>query len=172
MIIGAAPAAFIGAKITLSTPGQYLEVLIAIFIALAGINALRGQKVNESSSNISNRFVLIFIGVVAGIGSALTGTGGPLIVVPIMVSLKVAAHTAIGFSQVIQLPIASLATLSNFLYGSVDLIVGGVIAGGVIIGSLFGAKLAHLFSSRIMQRILSIVLVVVGVGMIGRILWY
>ena len=172
MIIGAAPAAFIGAKITLSTPGQYLEVLIAIFIALAGINALRGQKVNESSSNISNRFVLIFIGVVAGIGSALTGTGGPLIVVPIMVSLKVAAHTAIGFSQVIQLPIASLATLSNFLYGSVDLIVGGVIAGGVIIGSLFGAKLAHLFSSSIMQRILSIVLVVVGVGMIGRILWY
>ena len=43
MIIGAAPAAFIGAKVTLSTPGQYLEVLIAVFIALAGINALRGQ---------------------------------------------------------------------------------------------------------------------------------
>ena len=82
-----------------------------------------------------------------GVGSALTGTGGPLFVVPIMVSLKVAAHTAIGFSQAIQFPIASLATFSNFLYGTVDLIVGGLVAGGVIIGSIFGAKLAHLFST-------------------------
>jgi len=172
LIIGAAPAAFIGAKVTLSTSGQYLEVLIAIFVVLAGINALRGQKSIDGSSNLNNPYALIFIGIVAGVGSALTGTGGTLIVVAIMVSLKVAAHTAIGFSQVIQLPIASLATFSNFLYGSVDLIVGGIVAGGVIIGSIFGAKLAHLFSSIIMHRILSMVLIIVGIAMIGRIFWY
>ena len=172
LIIGAAPAAFIGAKITLSTPGHYLEILIALFVVAAGINAMRSQKSMEHSSNITNRYALIFIGILTGIGSALTGTGGPLFLVPIMVSLKVAAHTAIGFSQAIQFPIASLATFSNFLYGSVDLIVGGLVAGGVIIGSIFGAKLAHLFSTTLMHRILSVVLVVVGVIMIGRVLVY
>jgi uncharacterized protein len=169
LIIGAAPAAFIGAKVTLSTPGQYLEILIALLVVAAGIKAMRSQKISEHSSNITNRYALVFIGIVTGVGSALTGTGGPLFVVPIMVSLKVAAHTAIGFSQAIQFPIASLATFSNFLYGTVDLIVGGLVAGGVIIGSIFGAKLAHFFSTTIMHRILSVVLVMVGVIMIGRV---
>ncbi|HIF58999.1 MAG TPA: sulfite exporter TauE/SafE family protein [Rhodospirillales bacterium] len=172
LFIGAAPAAFVGAKVTLSIPGQYLEFLIALFVVAAGINAMRNQKSKEGSLNITNPFALLSIGVVTGIGSALTGTGGPLFIVPIMVSLKVAAHTAIGFGQAIQLPIASLATIGNFLYGSVDLIVGGVIAGGIIIGSTFGAKLAHLFSSAIMNRILALVLVTVGMIMIGRVFWY
>jgi hypothetical protein len=172
LIIGAAPAAFVGAKITLSIPGQYLEILIALFVVSAGVNALRGHTSAELGSNITNAYALILIGILTGIGSALTGTGGPLFVVPIMVTLKVAAHTAIGFSQAIQLPIASLATFSNFLYGSVDLIVGCVIAGGVTIGSMYGAKLAHLLSSSIMYRILSIVLVIVGVIMISRVCWY
>ena len=169
LIIGAAPAAFIGAKVTLSTPGQYLEILIALLVVAAGVNAMRSKKISEHSSNITNRYALVFIGIVTGVGSALTGTGGPLFVVPIMVSLKVGAHTAIGFSQAIQFPIASLATFSNFLYGTVDLIVGGLVAGGVIIGSIFGAKLAHLFSTTLMHRILSVVLVMVGVIMIGRV---
>ena len=169
LIIGAAPAAFIGAKVTLSTPGQYLEILIALLVVAAGINAMRSKEISEHSSNITNRYALVFIGVVTGVGSALTGTGGPLFVVPIMVALKVAAHTAIGFSQAIQFPIASLATFSNFLYGTVDLIVGGLVAGGVIIGSIFGAKLAHLFSTTLMHRILSVVLVLVGIIMIGRV---
>jgi uncharacterized membrane protein YfcA len=169
LIIGAAPAAFIGAKITLSIPGQYLEFLIALLVIAAGINAMRIQKSTENSTNITNPYVLLSIGAVTGIGSALTGTGGPLFIVPIMVSLKVAAHAAIGFSQAIQLPIASLATISNFLYGSVDLIVGGVIASGVMIGSTFGAKLAHLVSPAIMSRILALVLVIVGMIMICRV---
>ncbi len=172
LIIGAAPAAFVGARVTLSIPGQYLEFLIALFVVAAGINAMRNHKSMDSSLYITKPYALFSIGVVTGIGSALTGTGGPLIIVPIMVSLKVAAHTAIGFSQAIQLPIASLATFGNFLYGSVDLIVGGVIASGIIIGSMYGAKLAHLFSSTIMKRIVALVLVAVGMLMIGRMFWY
>jgi uncharacterized membrane protein YfcA len=169
LIIGAAPAAFVGAKVTLSMPGQYLEFLIALFVVAAGINSIRNQKSIENSINITNPYALLSIGVVTGIGSALTGTGGPLFIVPIMVSLKVAAHAAIGFSQAIQLPIASLATIGNFLYGSVDLIVGGVVAGGIIIGSTFGAKLAHLVQPFIMKRILALVLVTVGLIMISRV---
>ena len=172
LIIGAAPAAFVGAKVTLSIPGQYLEILIALFVIAAGIDAMRNQKSKESNlKNITNPYALLSIGVVTGIGSAFTGTGGPLFIVPIMVYLKVAAHTAIGFGQAIQLPIASLATFGNFLYGSVDLIVGGVIASGIIVGSTLGAKLAHLFSSAIMNRILALVLVIVGLVMISRAFW-
>ena len=169
LIIGAAPAAFVGAKLTLSMPGQYLEFLIALFVVAAGINAMRNQKPKEASISINNPYALFFIGLLTGIGSALTGTGGPLFIVPIMVSLKVAAHTAIGFSQAIQLPIASLATISNFLYGSVDLLIGSVVAGGIIIGSTFGAKLAHVVPPIIMKRILAFVLVAVGLIMIIRV---
>ena len=170
LIIGAAPAAFVGARLTLSLPGQYLEFLVAFFVVAAGINAMRNQQHTNGSLNITNPYALISIGMVSGVGSALTGTGGPLFIVPIMVSLKVAAHTAIGFSQAIQLPIASLATIGNFLYGSVDLIVGSVIASGVIVGSMFGAKLSHLISPIVMNHVLALILVTVGMIMIGQII--
>ena len=60
LIIGAAPAAFIGAKVTLSTPGQYLEILIALFVVAAGVNAMRSQKL-ASIAQISPTAMHLFL---------------------------------------------------------------------------------------------------------------
>ena len=170
MIAGATPAAFLGSMVASFVPAQGLELIISLFILLAGFNALRRRAAVDGERDITNPLALIAIGVVTGVGSALTGTGGPLFVVPIMVSLKVAAHAAIGFSQAVQAPLASLATVGNFLYGTVDIFVGGIIAIGLVFGGIIGAKLAHVVSPSVLKRLVAWVLVAVGVFIIVRLL--
>ena len=170
LFAGAMPAAFMGALLASAVPARGLEFLIAALIIFAGGNALL-TKVDEANQvRLLGPVQLVVIGVVTGIGSALSGTGGPLVLVPVLVWLKVPTLTAVGLSQAVQLPIASLATIGNFIYGTVDIIIGGVIAAALMIGSAVGAQLAHAVSQATLRRVVAWVLVGVGIFMIGRIL--
>ncbi len=170
LFAGATPAAFAGALASSMVPAKGLQILIAILIVFAGVNALRSQDEHGPREGPQKPAQLIAIGAVTGFGSALTGTGGPLVLVPLLVWLKVPALTAIGLSQAIQLPIAALATVSNFIYASVDMVVGGVIAVALMAGAVIGARLAHTLSQAALRTVLAWVLVAVGLFIIGRIL--
>lgn len=168
LIAGATPAAFAGSLLASLTPETGLKFIIAVLVTLAGLNALRRGRAEIADRKISNPFALLAIGAVIGAGSALTGTGGPLFTVPIMVSLNVAAHTAIGLSQAVQMPLATLATAGNIYFGTVPYLVGGIIAGGLMIGGTIGARLAHVIEPKTMSRVVAWVLVVVGVFLLAR----
>jgi uncharacterized membrane protein YfcA len=100
---------------------------------------------------------------VTGFISALSGTGGPLVLVPILIWLDFQVLTAVGLSQVIQLPIALLATAGNLLYDSLDVALGGFLAIGLAVGVWAGAQIAHAMPRTALRRMVSVVLVVVGV---------
>lgn len=170
LFAGATPAAFAGALAASVVPARGLEFLIAFLVVFAGINALRSLDEHACREGPQKPAPLIAIGAVTGFGSALTGTGGPLVLVPLLVWLKVPALTAIGLSQAIQLPIAALATVGNFIYASVDLVVGGVIALALMTGAVIGARLAHALSQAALRTVVAWVLVAVGLFLIGRIL--
>lgn len=170
LFAGATPAAFAGALASTVVPARSLEFLIAFLIVLAGINALRSPDEDACREGPQKPAQLIAIGAVTGFGSALTGTGGPLVLVPLLVWLKVPVLTAIGLSQAIQLPIAALATVSNSIYASVDMVIGGVIALALMIGAAIGARLAHTLSQATLRTVVAWVLVAVGLFIIGRIL--
>jgi uncharacterized membrane protein YfcA len=114
------------------------------------------------------RLSLVGIGSITGVGSALSGTGGPLVLVPILVWLKVPVLTAVGLSQAVQLPIASLATLGNLMYGSVNMIVGVTLAVALMIGAAIGARIAHSISRNMLKNIVAWVLVFVGIFMVVK----
>ena len=169
LLISAAPAAFLGAYALSITPARGVELLIAALVIFAGINAIRTRNDSNQKAPPLSRMALTGTGVATGVGSALSGTGGPLIVVPMMVWLKQPALVAIGLAQTVQVPIAVMATAGNYLYGQVDFLIGGVIALGLIVGVTGGARLAHLASQQILQRVVACVLLAVGVLMLTRI---
>ena len=168
LILGGMPGAFFGALLSSQMSGIMLEVIIAFLIIFAGIKPFVGSTKVFSSDKFLKPIPLIVVGFVTGIGSALTGTGGPLLLVPILVTYKVAAHTAIGLSQAIQLPVATLATISNYLFSEINFVLSIIIALGLSIGGIIGAKLAHKISSAMMTIILGWVLLFVGVFIIGK----
>lgn len=170
LFAGAALGAFLGAYLSSATSARGLELFIAILIVLAGANALRSSGDGKFRERPLPPAALMAIGGVTGIGSALSGTGGPLVLVPLLVFLRLPALTAVGLSQVIQVPIAASATLGNVLYGNVDMVIGAAIAAGLMLGVAGGARLAHFVSQEILQRGVAGVLVAVGLFMIGRVL--
>lgn len=169
LFVSAAPAAFLGAYASSVIPAKGLEFVIAALVVFAGVNALRSQGRDPRKPPLLPPATLIATGAVTGIGSALSGTGGPLVLVPLLVWLRQPALMAVGLSQAVQLPIAIMATGGNYIYGFVDVRIGGVIAIGLIAGVSAGARLAHLASQALLQRIVAWVLVVVGIVIVIRI---
>lgn len=169
LILGATPAAFAGAVLTLAIPGETLKLIIAFFIMASGVNALINRARADRESAFEGAKSLVPIGVVTGVGSAMTGTGGPFVLIPIMVWLRVPVLTAVGLSQVVQLPIAALATAGNVMYGELDFLLGLVIAGALMIGAAIGARIAHALPQAVLKRVVAWVLVGVGIFIVVRI---
>jgi len=163
MWLGAMPAAFAGALAASVLSTRLLELCIGLLTVISGLHALkkRAGQGEEAEPSLSKP-VLTMIGSVTGFLSSLTGTGGPLVLIPILLWFRLPALTAIGLSQAIQLPIAALATGGNFLAGTLDLIMGCAIGAGISLGTWGGGKLAHRLPKATLRTLVSILLVLVG----------
>lgn len=164
---GAMPGAFLGAATAFAISGVVLEGVIALLITATGLHALTVQRAARRERAPGTRRLAV-IGLITGYGSALTGTGGPLLLVPILVWMEVPVLTAIGLSQVIQLPIATLATVGNLAYGSLDYPLALGIAAVLMAGVSGGVRLAHRVPSAVLRYIVAWVLVAIGGAMLVR----
>lgn len=159
---GAMPGAFAGAWFMQLTDPAVLELAIGTLALLSGLHALRPPLPVDSNGHSISNPVLALVGAVTGYASAVTGTGGPLVLLPILIWLRVPVLAAIGLSQAIQLPVALLATIGNFAFGEPDVMVGLGLAVALTVGTWTGAQLAHKVPGAVLGRVLSAALIVVG----------
>lgn len=166
--LGALPGAYLGSFLLPHVSPLVLETVIGALILVAGMDALRGRQIEIRGDNQHAGAEYLLIGFVTGVGSALSGTGGPLLLIPILIWRKVSVLTAIGLAQAIMIPISVTATLGNFLHGEIDFKLGillGVVLG---VGSLLGAKSAHLLPVGLLKKVVAGLLVVVGIMILYR----
>jgi len=167
---GATPTAFLGAWAVSVVNSRVLEVGLGMLTFLSGINALYTRKpTNEFGGRSVSNGILLGVGAVTGFLSSVSGTGGPLVAVPILIGMKLPVLTAVGLSQIIQLPVAIAATIGNVLYGEVDLVLAGILAASLTGGSWYGAKLAHSLPRETLHRIVSVVLVLIGLLILANV---
>jgi uncharacterized membrane protein YfcA len=166
---GAAPAAFIGAWAVSVVNAQWLLAGIGLLSLLSGLNSLRRRHADEEVHVVSPT-AMSTIGAFTGFLSALSGTSGPLVLIPILTALRMPILASIGLGQVVQLPIAITASIGNFLHGEIDLWLAGILAVSLTAGSWFGAKLAHSLPRELLRRIVCGVLIVVGLFVLGNVL--
>ncbi len=169
---GAMPGSFLGAAAVNAVPGPTVELIIGVLVVLSGLHALATQS-NAGDGRQLSTAVLALVGVAVGFGSSLTGTGGPLLLVPVLVWLGQPVLVSIGLSQVIQVPIAILATAGNIAYGELDVVLALVVAALLMLGVAGGARLAHRISAAALKRVVAWVMVAVGLMIVVRIvtLW-
>jgi uncharacterized membrane protein YfcA len=171
LCMGAMPGAYLGAATVSVTSARWLEAIIAALVLFSGIYALVQRPPQGTGRTHPGAASLGIVGAVTGFGSALSGTGGPLVLIPILVSMKLPLLTAVGLSQVIQLPIAALATVGNFQHGEVDVGASLAIAALLVLGVMAGARMAHRLPAGLLKRIVAGVLIAVGVAMVIRIFY-
>jgi uncharacterized membrane protein YfcA len=94
------------------------------------------------------------IGLVAGVVSGLFGIGGAILIIPaLVVLLKMSQHAANGTSlAALLLPVGLLGALEYYRRGEVNVAYAVVLAGGLFVGALVGAKLAGAVSDLALRR--------------------
>jgi uncharacterized protein len=170
LFAGAMPAALAGAFAAHFAPGALLQAAIALLAFVSGMHTLFFSKEKEDTGvhAISNP-VLLLAGGITGFASALTGTGGPLVLVPIFLWLGSPILVAVGLSQAIQLPVALVATAGNFYSGALDLRLGGLLALGMPLGTWLGSKAARSLPRPALRRAVSLLLIIVSLLLISRV---
>jgi len=119
--------------------------MVAVVLATAAIQALIGVSRRLGGPRTLGAVALSTVGFVVGFGSTLSGTGGPVLLIPILLLAGTAVGVAVAASQPIQIPIAVFGTASFLLYGELDwklaIVLGLVQAVGSVVGSRFSAAL-------------------------------
>lgn len=143
LALGIIPASLLGARTNTILSPTLLAALLIIILLYSAANALFKRQDSHKASPEIATYWLIIIGIVVGFGSALTGTGGAVILMPIFLLLHVPALKAVGVVQGIQLPIALFGSVGFILFGEVDFILGTSLGIIQAIGVFIGTKIAH-----------------------------
>ena len=114
-------------------------------------------------------FILILIGLLAGMLSGLIGVGGGIIIVPALIfflgfTQKEAQGTSLGL---LLLPIGILAVMNYYNKGLIDIKVVGIMAASFVLGGFLGSKIALAISEDALKKIFAIILFYTGLKMLG-----
>lgn len=162
---------YFGALVNANAPVAILNILLSAIIIFAGVYALLPQKktlISSAQSKKTQRLYLLFIGAAVGFGSGLTGVGGPVLSVPIMVAAGFHPLTSIAASQVVQITAAFSGSIGNLSHGFIDFSVAWWITAIELIGVTLGVSLAHRSSTLTLKKIVSLVCIVVGLYVLFR----
>jgi uncharacterized membrane protein YfcA len=105
---------------------------------------------------------LLALGTLVGLGSALTGTGGPVLVIPLLMLLRQPVAFAVVAAQAVQFPVALASSTVHAIEGRLDLSLAVLCGGLMLLGSIAGQRAAGELDVRQLQRMVSLLLLAVG----------
>ena len=99
--LGSLIGAILGVKLNLIIPEEQVKVLLYFVVLLSGISILvrKEQKDKEKQHGFlmkEHLLVTILLGFVTGSICALSGAGGPILVMPLLVVFGIPVRTAVG----------------------------------------------------------------------------
>ena len=162
LCLGAAAGALLGAVTLDFLPGRPVRLFVAAVAAVTGLHALFKTDRSSVNARVPGSAALTALGLIVGWGSALSGTGGPVMLIPILLGLGIPTATAVGFGLAAHVPIVVAATAMNFAAGRIDFALGATLGGLLVVGILAGMWLVSRLSSHNLTTSVALALVAVG----------
>jgi len=167
LAIGVVPAAFLGALVNATLLASVILLVLAGLTLFVGVQQLRPRAVRETRDRLGT-VALVTVGAFVGFGSALTGTGGPVLLVPVLLTLGVAPLRAIAVSQAVQLPVVVAGSVGYLQTGLVDTRLGTVLGCLGALGVMAGAVVATRIQAEGLRRIVAVACIATGVFLVAR----
>lgn len=165
LVSAVVPGALAGAWALSIVPAKFALWLLAALTIGIGAKAVLGRTTEPGGAVTANAFRPgVMTGVFTGFASALTGTGGPMVMVPLLLWMGTPMRAAILLGQAIQLPIALSASAGNLYLGGVDIIVGTAIGLVLVPGSFLGYYLSSRLPLPALSRLVGLALVAAGIS--------
>lgn len=162
LIVATVPGALLGAIALAVAPRRLTLALLAALLIATGARMLASGRSRTRRNGKPSTGVDWAVGVLSGFLSALTGTGGPMVLVPIQLWRGAPVLAAIGVGQVVQLPIAATATAGNWMSGGVDLAAAALVGAMLVPGVIVGPRIAAAVPMAALTRIVAVLLLCVG----------
>ena len=162
LCVCAAAGSVAGAVSLDSLPPAAIRILIAVLCFGSGLHALFSTPASRSTTPSTT--VLGVLGVAVGCVSSLSGTGGPVTLIPLLLALGTPVGIAVTLGLAAQVPIALSATAIYALQDRIDVALAATLSVLLFIGVLVGTKLSARLSGRGLTRAVASTLVVVGIG--------
>ena len=168
--IGAFAFSYIGAAAGIIVPAAMLTWIVAFVILGAGLNILRGRTALQIDDNPRHPTAkaLFGVGALSGFGAGISGAGGPLFSVPLMLGLHFDALVAVGTGQVVQIAAALSGSLSNWSHGTIQYGLAVPVTAVELIGVVAGVKLAHLAGAKQLRYGAAALCILCAAGMMAK----
>ena len=141
---------------------ELVRGFIAALALMSGVHAWVSAHAPGADRLPSPR-TLAALGVLVGVGSALSGTGGPVLLLPILLALRTPAHRAVALALVVQVPISLSATVIHAVAGRIDYPLAALLSALLLAGILAGAAVSRRLSGHGLKRVVAVMLIAVGV---------
>lgn len=148
-----------------------LYALLGVIMMFAGMYTAWGARLTAHAPHTGNWHhypVLLAIGALSGLGSGLTGVGGPALSVPLMLLAGFSPLTAIGTGQVLQVAAAFSGSVANFNYGTIEIGTAVLISALQVTGVWFGVHYAHSAAASTLKKLVAVLCVTVGAVLLLR----
>ncbi len=118
--------------------------------------------------NLSTVFILIFIGLAAGLLSGMVGVGGGILMVPALVFfLGLSQHGAQGTSLAVMLPpVGILACMNYYKAGALNWKFALIIGITFVVGGYLGSKVAIGIDERMLKKVFGVVMLLAALKLI------
>ena len=164
--LGVLPGTVPGALAVAMVDARLLKTVIAALMVVTGLRAFYRFVPGNRPLLELGRPLLFGMGAVTGFLSALTGTGGPVTLIPLLLLLKGALLPSIGLAQFVQLPVTGVASAVNGALGTIVFLPAIILAAAMALGMAGGTRLAHKMSGELLLRYVSILLILAGAAMV------
>jgi uncharacterized membrane protein YfcA len=168
--VGAFAFSCIGAAAGIIVPAAMLTWIVAAVILGAGLNILRGRSAPQidGGQRHPGAKALFGVGALSGFGAGISGAGGPLFSVPLMLGLHFDPLVAVGTGQVVQIAAALSGSLGNWSYGTIQYALAAPVTVAELIGVVAGVRLAHVAGAKRLRYGAAVLCILSAVGMVAK----
>ena len=139
-------------------PKASLSLIVLACVAFAGFSSLRKPS-GKGDSTIAPD-TLGGLGAVTDFLSVISGTGGPLICLPLLLWKGIEVRRALLLAQAAQLPVAGTVTLVNGYSSALD-----ILSASIVTGMLAGFVISRRIDASVLRTCTAWSLVVVGLAL-------
>lgn len=154
-VLGTPAGVLLNTLVSPSTFGGVLGVLVA---AVAALVWYRERRPATATLGHPPAVVVVGLGFIVAIASGIIGIGGPMLTVPLLVSLGVPVLESLASAQAQSVIIATVGTLGYLAHDAIDWPLAALVGIPELAGVLLGWKIAHALPTRSLKYALIITL--------------
>lgn len=171
LVAAALVGAVIGASLVPQVPARWVQGWIGALALASGIYGwFTAGRVAVGHRRWPGAAANAALGLLVGAGSALSGTGGPVLLLPLLLLAGLPAAPAVLAALAVQVPIALASVVTHVALGTLGAAqwpLGLAVGALLVAGASLGAVLARRASPAGLRRGTALVLVLTGLWFLG-----